>query len=199
MAEWVGGLPRCPQCGQADGVHSVAAIVATQPTPLAQQLQAPPPPGWVAPRAPRRRSRWWFVAAAVLFITLPVDVLVGLWLAVAFAPFLAAAFVLAALVAAIYVLLRYVTWRDVPERQAQEREHLEAARRDWQHSYAWWNQLDYCYRCHGVFLPGNEWQFAEVTAPHRVAPPSYAWTISQQLAAYVERSGPQAGQRSQPR
>ena len=128
------------------------------------------------------------MAAAVLFLTLPVTVLLLAWLAVFLAPLLAGALVLAALGVVIYVLLRYVTWRDTPERQAQELARLEAVRRAWEHGYAWWNQLDYCYRCHGVFLPGNEWQFAEVTTPHRVAAPAYAWTISQQLADYVERS-----------
>ncbi len=177
----------CPRCGQFDMVQRVAGIVASQNSPLSWELRAPPPPGTVA--GPARRSggvNWGCLFLAIL-ITLPVDVLILLALAIALAAVIAVAAVVAVVAIAGYVTYRFLNRHVTAERQADQGRQRAEAHRRYHHALHYWNQLDHCFRCHGVFLPGNEWQYREVTIRGAVAAPGHAWPLAEQLAAYADR------------
>jgi hypothetical protein len=180
--------PGCPRCGQFDMVQQVAGIVASQNTPLSWELRAPMLPGTTAGYRQRRSltSGWGCVAALVL-LTLPLDIVVLIVLAAVAAVVIVAITAVALVGAAGYGLYRYLNRHVIAERRlAEERRQAETARR-YRHALGYWNQLRYCYRCHGVFLPGNEWQHRAVTVPGALAPPAHAWALSERLADYVDR------------
>lgn len=180
--------PVCPRCGQLDMVQQVAAIVASQSTPLAWELRVPPPPG-TSFRARRRQGgmpAWGCLLAAAL-VTLPVDIVILLVLAALAAALIIALTVLAAAGVAGYVLYRYLNRHVIAEREASARQRQSEVQRRYQHAMSYWHQLRYCYRCHGVFLPDNPWQHAAVTVPGGLVPPGHAWAFSQQLAEYADR------------
>jgi len=176
----------CPRCGQLDMVQRVAGIVASQNTQLSWALRAPQPPGAAA--AVRRGGGFgWGWLFLVLLITLPFDILILVALAIALAAVIAIASVVATVAVLGYVAYRYLNRHVIAARDAERgRQRAEAMRR-YQHALHYWNQLDFCYRCHGVFLPANEWQFAEVTVPGAVAAPHHAWALASQLADYADR------------
>lgn len=86
-----------------------------------------------------------------------------------------------------YQLWRYLRRHEIAEQARLRRQSHAAEHRRWEHAYRWWNQLQYCYRCHGVFLPGNEWQYSEISVPHTSAPPGNAWSLALRLADYADR------------
>jgi hypothetical protein len=47
-----------------------------------------------------------------------------------------------------------------------------------------WQEMEYCGRCHGVYLPGNEWQRA-VNPDLNLISPDNAWGYAQQLTQYL--------------
>jgi uncharacterized membrane protein len=179
----------CPQCGQLDQVQRVPGIVASQHSQLSWELRAPPPPGAVL-RRPRSGgpSAWVWVVLVVVLVTLPLDVLllaaVALF-AVAFAVVLAGALLVGG---AVYGAYRYLNRHVIAERRAALLRQGEEGARRYQHALVYWNQLEYCHRCHGVFLPGSAWQHQEVTRPGALVAPAYAWTLAQQLADYADRA-----------
>jgi hypothetical protein len=166
-------------------VQQVAGIVASQNTPLSWELRAPLPPG-TRLRRPGRGASGWGCVLALVVLTLPLDVVI-LVVVAAFAVVLIAAVTAVALAAAAgYGLYRYLNRHVIAERkQREEREQAEIARR-YQHALSYWNQLRYCYRCHGVFLPGNDWQHQAVTVPGELVAPAHAWALAEQLARYVD-------------
>jgi hypothetical protein len=166
-------------------VQQVAGIVASQNTPLSWELRAPLPPGMRIRRPGRGMSGWGCVLALVV-LTLPLDVVI-LVVVAAFAVLLIAAITAAALAGvAAYGLYRYLNRHVIAERRLREqREQAETGRR-YQHALSYWNELRYCYRCHGVFLPGNDWQYQAVTIPGQLVAPAHAWTLAEQLASYVD-------------
>jgi hypothetical protein len=136
-------------------------------------------------------------------LTLPLDAMLLIYLAAV----LTVAALVAAVVASLVAvgLLGYLLWRFLRRHEIEEQQRLFSERRTaerarWDHAYRWWNELQYCYRCHGVFLPGNEWQYAEVSSPGTTVPSSDAWSLAQRLAEYADRyhteprPGPDAGE-----
>ena len=180
--------PVCPRCGQLDMVQQVAAIVASQHTPLAWELRGPPPPGTSVRVGRRQRGMpaWGCLLAAVL-VTLPVDIVIVLVLAALAVALILVLTVLAAAGVAGYALYRYLNRHVIAEQEASARQRQSEVLRRYQHALGYWHQLRYCYRCHGVFLPDNPWQHAAVTIPGGLLAPGQAWAFSKQLADYVDR------------
>lgn len=178
----------CPRCGQLDMVQQVAAIVASQHTPLAWELRAPPPPGTSVPVRRRQGGMpaWGCLLAAAL-VTLPLDIVILVVLATLAAVLIIALAVLAAAGVAGYALYRYLNRHVIAEREASARRRQSEVLRRYHHALSYWHQLRYCYRCHGIFLPGNPWQHAAVTLSDGLAAPGQAWALSEQLADYVDR------------
>jgi hypothetical protein len=177
----------CPRCGQFDSVQRVAGIVASQNSALSWELRAPQPPGAPAVRRRGNGMRAWPWLLLLLLVTLPLDIVVLVVLAAVAAVLivlLAAVAVAAALAYGVYRYLNRHVIADRKLRQAQER--AETMRR-YQHALAYWNQLHYCHRCHGVFLPDNQWQYERITVPGALVAPGHAWAVSEQLGGYVER------------
>jgi len=176
----------CPRCGQLDMVQRVAGIVASQHSQLSWELRAPPPPG--ARVAARRSGGFpWGWLVVILLITLPFDVLVLVAFAIALAVVISVVAVVALVAVAGYVGYRLLNRHVIAERQAERDRQRAAAVRRYQHALHYWSQLDHCHRCHGVFLPGNEWQYREVTVRGAVAAPFHAWALASQLADYADR------------
>lgn len=180
--------PPCPRCGQFDQAQRVPGIVASQYTQLSLELAAPPPPGTrtVRARSGRGGSAGWLVVAALLLLTLPLDIALLVAVLAALAVVGIVAVVVLVLSAAAYAVYRYANRHVIAERTQRERERRDAEMMRYQHALSYWNQLHYCYRCHGVFLPDNPWQQAVIQAG-TVAHPAHAWALSRQLADYVER------------
>jgi hypothetical protein len=176
----------CPRCGQFDMVQRVVGIVASQSSPLSWELRAPPPPGAVARARGRSGFPWGCLAVAVL-VTLPLDVLIVLGVLLAAAALAIVAAVALAVAGAGYGLYRYLSRHVIAERRAWEQQQRAEEWRRYQHALTYWNQVCHCYRCHGVFLPENEWQYRAITVRGALVPPTYAWAFSQQLADYVDR------------
>ncbi|HEY4028307.1 MAG TPA: hypothetical protein VGO86_17910 [Candidatus Dormibacteraeota bacterium] len=178
----------CPRCGQSDSVQRVPGIVASQSSPLSWELRAPQPPGWSG-RAARGRGRpgWVWVGLALLLVTLPVDLLVLAAVAVVAFAFAAVIAAVAAVGLAAFGLYRYLNRHVIAERREQRRRDREEALRRYQHALGYWDQLHYCYRCHGVFLPGHPWQHQAVTAAGPLVAPGQAWSLAEELAAYADR------------
>lgn len=175
------GLPAaCPQCGQFDQVHRVAAIVGSQSSPLSWEMRAPLPPGVKPWRASGGSSATW-VLVVLVGVILAIIVLPLLLVLLFFAAFVALILLVPLAIAVIVVAIVMIVRSGGRAQQRRE------AARHYNHALTYWNQLLYCYRCHGVFLPANPWQYVEVTREHAVAPPGYAWAMAQRLADYAER------------
>jgi hypothetical protein len=179
----------CAQCGQLDQVQRVAGIVASQHSQLSWELRAPQPPGAV-PRRRRSsgRSGWVWAILVIVLVTLPLDLLLLAAVAV-FAVALAAVLAAALLVGgAVYGAYRYLNRHVIAERRAARLRQGEDAARRYRHALVYWNQLEYCHRCHGIYLPANPWQHHEVTRQGALAAPAHAWTLALHLADYVDRA-----------
>jgi hypothetical protein len=163
-------------------VQRVSGVVAFQRGRLAYELAAPQPPGWRPRRRGRGRSglRWLLLPLSIL---LPLDLLL-------IALFATVAIVVAAVSVVLlagYLVYRLVARRAIAERREREQAAREAVDRRYRHALSYWNQLEICHRCVGVFLPGHAWQHDEVTPAGGVAPPAYAWTLARRLAGYADR------------
>ena len=171
--------PACPQCGQFETVHRVAAIVASQSSPLSWEMRAPPPPGVTPWRPSGGSTATWVLVLLVggILALLLFPLLVFVIVAVAVVALVIVVPLALAVVVVLIVMLAGSAGR------AQQRQ--EAARR-YQHALTYWHQIHYCHRCHGVFLPGHPWQYVAVTRPNTVAQPAYAWAMAQQLADYAD-------------
>jgi hypothetical protein len=95
--------------------------------------------------------------------------------------------VVALLGAGGYGIYRYANRHVIAERQVREGRARQEAVRRYEHALTYWNQLHYCYRCHGIFLPGNPWQHEAIRTSDPLVAPGYAWAIAQQLADYAEQ------------
>lgn len=185
MSEVSFGPGTCPRCRSFDLVQRVAGIVASQQNGLSWALTPPARPGTPLGRPARRRGmRWGWLL--LLLVLLPLDIVALLIVLVLVAALVAVlvGVALAALTAfAVYYLATY-GWRQA--RRAEGRRQLEARQAAHDHALTYWQQLCHCYRCHGVFLPDNEWQRAVVPAGD-VTPPEGAWELCTRLAEYAAR------------
>jgi hypothetical protein len=131
---------------------------------------------------------WAWPVIVIALLTLPVDLVllaVVAAIAIAYALVVAAA---ACIAVAGFLLYRYLNRHAIAERREAERRRREEAGRRYQHALVYWNQLQYCHRCYGIFLPGHEWQYHEVTIRGALAAPAHAWALAGQLADYAERA-----------
>jgi hypothetical protein len=158
----------------------VAAIVGSQSSPLSWELRAPPPPGVTPWRPSSGGSNTVVVLLLVAILAVLLFPLVLILLAMA----AVAALILLIPIVIALAIVAIVQLAAGPMRAERRRE----ATQRYNHALTYWNQLLYCYRCHGVFLPANPWQYVEVTREHAVAPPYHAWVMAQQLADYAERA-----------
>lgn len=146
--------PCCPQCGQHDMVRRVAEIVQDEPeSPLAQKL--------AAPHAPRPVPA---IGCATLFFNTMVSIstaifAIGLTELTTTAPRTSLLFGVrdtSVFTGIITFLLVFVgvhamfVWR-----QARLSRIFRRAFVAWHRASERWQQLSYCARCDGVFLPGQ--------------------------------------------
>jgi hypothetical protein len=186
--------PACLQCGRFDQVQRVAGIVASQRSPLSWELRAPAPPGWKPLRIGGTGYGWFWLLGipVVLLLLIPFGFVLIAILAAAAVAILAVAAILGGLIVAAYGIWAYLNRHIRAERRRHEHEHRDALVRRHHHARTYWEQLLYCYRCHGVFLPGHPWQHVEVTHPERTVHPAHAWNLAERLAHYAERAhGPE--------
>ncbi len=146
--------PCCPQCGQNDMVRPVSAIVQEEPeSPLAQKL--------AAPRSPRPVPE---IGCATLFFGTMVSIsaaifAVGLTELTATAPRTSLLFgvrdtsVFTGIITFLFVFVGVhgmFVWR-----QARLNRIFRRAFVAWHRASERWQQLFYCARCDGLFLPGQ--------------------------------------------
>jgi hypothetical protein len=187
LAEVSFGPGTCPQCGSFDQAQRVAGIVSSQQSWLSWALTPPVRPGTPAPRPVRRRGSSWGWLLLLLAVLLPLDALILLLLVVlvAAAAAVAAGVVLAGLTAfGVWWVVTY-SWRQ--SRRAEGQRLLRSQQAAYDHALTYWHQLCHCYRCHGVFLPGSEWQREAGVPAGRVTPPEQAWALCCRLADYARR------------
>lgn len=146
--------PVCPQCGQNDQVRRVSDLVRDEPeSPLAQKLAAPRSPQPVA-----------VIGCATSFfvtmISLSAAILAtGLADLTATAPRTSLLFgvrdtsVFTGIITFLFVFVgvhAMFVWR-----QARASRYFRRAFTAWHRASERWQQLSYCSRCDGVFLPGQ--------------------------------------------
>jgi hypothetical protein len=166
-----------------DSVQQVRGLVASRSDGAANAMRAPQPP---PPPALPGTNGWLMLAVT--------------WLALGC--FIAAvnsggdqtlAFLFAGGVA-LGVLAAYVVyrWGGTHARKVRHQLRLEDHRarlEQYGRALRIWDQLEFCHRCQGVFLPGNEWQF-EWELSGSVIAPHLAWWYASNLAEHLRGMEP---------
>ncbi|MGB9754055.1 MAG: hypothetical protein C0183_20865 [Roseiflexus castenholzii] len=179
--------PVCPQCGQNDMVRRVSNLVQDEPgSPLAQKLAAPrsPRPAAVLGCATSFFAAMVSISAAILATGLTeltstaprTGLLFGVRDTSVFTGIITFLFVFVG-VHAMFV------WR-----QAQASRFFRRSFTAWHRASERWQQLHYCLRCDGVFLPGQ----SSLTPVDQVQMLLYAHRPSQGGAS-APASAPQSG------
>ncbi len=179
--------PVCPQCGQTDEVRRVSDLVHDEPdSPLAQKLSAPRSP---RPAAVIGCATSFFAAmvsiSAAIFAT-------GLTELTSSAPRTSLLFgvrdtsVFTGIITFLFVFVgvhAMFVWR-----QARASRYFRRAFSAWHRASERWQQLHYCDRCNGVFLPEE----TSLTPVEQVQMLLYARRPPQQ-AATTPASAPPSG------
>lgn len=146
--------PVCPQCGQTDEVCRVSDLVHDEPDSLLAQKLA-------APRSPRPAA---VIGCATSFFATMVSIsaaifATGLTELTSSAPRTNLLFgvrdtsVFTGIITFLFVFVgvhAMFVWR-----QARASRYFRRAFSAWHHASERWQQLYYCARCNGVFLPGQ--------------------------------------------
>jgi hypothetical protein len=163
----------CPQCGRMDYVSRVAGIVASDQSALATALSQEAPP---RPPAQVRNPGAIFAAIAWLIPSIVLATVSG-------AGILAFLLIYAAGVGAYGIY--YAFGRNSHHVKAQLRHESYRRHRDqYEQIVEMWGRLEYCGRCHGVYLPGNEWQ-AAINPELELVPANRAWGYALDLMRYA--------------
>jgi hypothetical protein len=186
MSSFIPGTPACPRCRQIDQVRPVPQVVSwsnslrqlpqAQGSPqalLGRRLAPPPEPvasGTLAmPEVLTTGVMGVIAILAVAMALVAIRQMASLGAEAATDP-LAAPFATswrivfsASLLVFILCLLSFaVTVRRYYRRQNAQRESQLARQDEWEKALTTWEQLCYCFRCDGVFLPGSDSQLVAV-------------------------------------
>lgn len=167
------GVPSgCPGCGSNESVTRVAGMVEAGTTSLATAMapdQPPRSPGQVRNPGAAYAAIAWLIPAIVLA-------------AASRAGFLAFLLIYCAGIGA-YGIYHFFGRNSYELKIRIRQEAYERHRGQYADIHHLWGLLEYCGRCHGVFLPGNEWQKA-VNPELGLVPVNQAWRYALDLARY---------------
>lgn len=167
----------CPGCGQHDHTRKVLAIVEAGDSMLATGLSAGPPPV-----RPAQRDRPGVVALGLTVAWLPIAILLAIVARQGFYGFL----LILGAVPCAYAIYRLWGTNAKKARWRFQMEDFQAALNRYGNAAAIWQELQYCGRCSGVFLPGYEWQTA-VNPQGRMIDPNHAWGYACSLEEHAFR------------
>jgi type IV secretory pathway VirB3-like protein len=195
----------CPQCRQIDSVRKVSALVdagtstnlvsigitnqvSYTQTILGQRLSPPAAPTYQSPWGP-----YLFAAIVGGALLLGVSMLLA-----GIEPLSTLVFFLSPLLLGAFILLCLLLGARASDRK---KAHLSRGYPDWQQAYAIWQQLYYCQRCDGVFLPGGQ---CPLIPTGQMMQYIYSQASIRQISASGEREQPHrqvlvSGDQQQPR
>jgi hypothetical protein len=193
------GPAGCPRCGQVDYAKRVVGIVRTDQSDLGISMQPPPapaPPGRAPGRMTGRMSRAWAVRWFLRWRDEPEQsgprwamllAIVIAWLVpscilssrTTFAGYL---FIFCSVPGA-YLLYQFLGSHSRRLKHQFKLEQYDEERERYDEIAHLWQEMEYCGRCHGVYLPGREWQTA-INPDLNLLPPQQAWSYARQLKQY---------------
>jgi hypothetical protein len=196
------GPSGCPRCGQIDYAKRVVGIVRTDQTDFGRSMTPPPPPAPPGRRGRQgngRLSQGWAFRFFRRWRQEP-DALgpaFAMLLAVCIVWFIPSCiiserpystgwgslFILCSVPAA-FLLYQFLGSRSRRVKHQLRLEQTDEARERYDEIVRLWQEMEYCGRCHGVYLPGHEWQTA-VNPELTLLPPQQAWGYAEQLMRYI--------------